>query len=591
MGIEESGAGEGNLRIALNGAQDALNITPGGNVGIGTTSPSALLAVGASSQFTVNSSGLITTSGGATITGTTAINTTGTSATNIGNSSDNTTIASLVATGYKILNDFAGGVTSFLANFNGSTYGSRGQSTASVFASAISYISGKINQAVPLEGLSTANGSANNLTFSRGTQVTGDRYETIDGNQGSISFWFKPNFPYNASGDKTLLEFPSLMRLIYNASTDTFDFGYYNGTDYTTIKASSAAQTFAAGTWTYIAITWDVDNSPYLQIKINGDAIGQYTTGAITVKTPQATNYIGSDQNSQNGAQGAFDDFIITDSVLRQIESGTVTTSSTTVTGTSTTFLKLSQLGYQDKFKLADDATIYTVNAISSNTSLVLTSAPSTHSSATAFQAGQMTALYNGGTGSAATLVEAVNRLFYATMDGSGNLSTTNTSFATSMDWKDYNASTNTNGQIAPNGTMEAASGGTPTSWSASSTPTLADAATANIFSDTRSQSIAVTAASQGITLTSNITVSAGQRYRVAAWVKSDGTNRANLRIRNVTASTNLAEMGTTSSEWQLLQTDITIPSGMTSLNLFVESGTAATYTFFVDNVAIWRLP
>lgn len=450
----------------------------------------------------------------------------------------------------------------------------------------LSYTSGMFNQGIGITGSNTLNGASAYLTFDRGTQVSGNRYSTIDGNQGSVSFWYRPSFAYDTSLDRVLFEFPSLGKLIYNSSTDKFDFGYWNGSDFTTVKVSSAAQTFTANSWVYVALTWDADNSPYLQIKINDSAIQQYTSGAITAQTPAATNYIGADSSGQNGAAGTLDDFVITAIPFRQIESGTVSSSGTTVTGSSTSFLNLSQSGYQDSLVFSGDSTVYTVNTITSATSLGLTQTPGVNKSAgTAFQAGQMTALYNGGRGnSVASTIEAHERLLYATMDDNGYLLPSNPSGATSMPW--VSAS-----NLALNGTMEAASSGTPTSWSASSTPTLADASTANILADTRTQSIAVTAISRGITLTSNLTVSAGQRYRVAAWVKSDGTNRANLRVRNVTASSDLATMTTTASGWQLLQTDITIPASMTSLNIFLESGTAATYTFYVDDVGIWLLP
>lgn len=448
----------------------------------------------------------------------------------------------------------------------------------------LSYTSGKFGQGIGITGSNTLNGASAYLTFDRGTQVSGNRYSTVDGNQGSVSFWYRPSYAYDTSLDRVLFEFPSLMKLIYNNSTDKFDFGYWNGSDFTTVKVSSSAQTFTANSWVYVAVTWDADNSPYLQIKTNNETIQQYNS-SFTVQTPAATNYIGADASGQNGAAGTLDDFIITALPLRNTEAGTVSSSGTTVTGSSTSFLNLSQSGYQDSLTFSGDSTVYTVNTISSATALTLTQTPSVNKSAgTAFKAGQMVALYNEGVGNAATIIESHQRLFYATMDDNGYLLPSNPSGATSMPWV---AASN----LAPNGTMEAASSGTPTSWSASSTPTLDDASTANILSDTRTQSIAVTAISRGITLTSNLTVSAGERYRVGAWVKSDGTNRANLRIRNVTASSDLATLTTTSSTWQLLQTDITIPASMTSLNIFLESGTAATYTFYVDDVGIWLLP
>jgi hypothetical protein len=56
---ETDGASEGNLRL-LEGATEIMNVTPGGNVGIGDTTPASLLTVGASDAFQVNSSGVIT---------------------------------------------------------------------------------------------------------------------------------------------------------------------------------------------------------------------------------------------------------------------------------------------------------------------------------------------------------------------------------------------------------------------------------------------------------------------------------------------------------------------------------------------------
>ncbi|MFH1840979.1 MAG: hypothetical protein ABH807_02385, partial [Candidatus Shapirobacteria bacterium] len=67
------------IKLTGTGGNDSWINT--GNVGIGTTGPTALFSVGAASPFTVTDAGLVTTSGGATITGTANINATGTSST------------------------------------------------------------------------------------------------------------------------------------------------------------------------------------------------------------------------------------------------------------------------------------------------------------------------------------------------------------------------------------------------------------------------------------------------------------------------------------------------------------------------------
>ncbi|MCL5095256.1 MAG: tail fiber domain-containing protein [Patescibacteria group bacterium] len=89
--------------------RNGTNLAPatiGDSVGIGTTSPSAPLSVGATSQFQVSSagavtavgvnsgSGLIQGTGGLTVTGTTNLNATGTSATAIGNATGNLSLVS-----------------------------------------------------------------------------------------------------------------------------------------------------------------------------------------------------------------------------------------------------------------------------------------------------------------------------------------------------------------------------------------------------------------------------------------------------------------------------------------------------------------
>ncbi len=55
---------------------------------------------------------------------------------------------------------------------------------------------GKLGQAVSMYG-NAAGTAGSTLTFNRGLQISGNNYEHINTNQGTISFWVKPNWNSN----------------------------------------------------------------------------------------------------------------------------------------------------------------------------------------------------------------------------------------------------------------------------------------------------------------------------------------------------------------------------------------------------------
>ena len=114
---------------------------------------------------------------------------------------------------------------------------------------------------------------------------------------------------------------------------------------------------------------------------------------------------------------------------------------------------------------------------------------------------------------------------------------------------------------------------------------TLADAATADILFDTRSQKITVTAISEG--MYKDFSVSAGADYVVLAWVKSDGTNDANVRIYDQTGSATVLTLTTISASYVMLTGGFEVPAGCSTIRVFIESGDNASYDIHCAQIQI----
>jgi len=185
---------------------------------------------------------------------------------------------------------------------------------------------GKLNQAVSMYG-NAAGTDGSTLTFNRGAQISGNNYENINTNQGTISFWVKPNWSNTAesgahtSSDpryKYFAEIPAgvhTLSLVYDdywnqvrAQTGSGDGAY----------ADAKAVTITAGNWYHIVMEWDLDNvligSKEVRLFVNNSEGTNSTINAV-LDAPSGVGHVGTTTSN-----ALIDDFAIYDRVLTTTE-------------------------------------------------------------------------------------------------------------------------------------------------------------------------------------------------------------------------------------------------------------------------------
>ncbi len=381
---------------------------------------------------------------------------------------------------------------------------------------------GKLGQAVSVYG-NAAGTQGSILSFNGGAQISGNNYEHLNGNQGSISFWFKPNWSNTAetgahtSSDsryKTLFYNNDGLRVFYDDYWNQLRAGSGDGS----YADAKTGYTITAGTWYHVVAVWnnnnDISQSKNIVIYANTSE-GTQTTNTFSGSSLTAISFIGAaDSTGNNAGNALFDDFAIYDRVLTTTE---------------------------------------------------------------------ITSLYNSGTGNEAGYVADPSLKFYAKLDGSGTLAPVTYNAGSSASKMQAATGELTGGtNLILNGNMEAASGGTATSWTCSSV-TCADAETANILFDSRSQKMTATA--QYGYFIQGITVAEGNNYTVSFWAKATGDN-IYARLRNP-GGTNLVDYIYLSTSWVRYETVVKIPAGFgTTLWLLFYDGNATGWQpFYVDNV------
>ncbi len=191
------------------------------------------------------------------------------------------------------------------------------ETASSTFTPSGYYDTGKSGQAV-----STYNSST--LTVPAGSQISGNNYEHIDTNQGTISFWFKPN--WSSASDTSTRDLFSATRSaryfsIYKNGSSGLYFQVYNSAQGSQIQAGCAFSNqcpMTAGSWYHIVGTWNYAGNS-ISLKVNGTSYGGVGTASGTAMATDGNLDIGH-RNGGGNASGLIDDFAIWDRVLSSTE-------------------------------------------------------------------------------------------------------------------------------------------------------------------------------------------------------------------------------------------------------------------------------
>ncbi|MEI6327470.1 MAG: LamG domain-containing protein, partial [Candidatus Roizmanbacteria bacterium] len=178
---------------------------------------------------------------------------------------------------------------------------------------------GKLGQAVSMYG-NAAGTAGSTLTFNRGAQISGNNYEHINTNQGTISFWVKPSWNGNDGVQHNLFSDGqgSQKFVIYTAGNSQLSARIPSNSE---INIAGAA-TINSGSWYLVTLQWSkntVDGTNYGILYLNNSVVSQTTT-AIVPQNPVSSYYIGSFPATGRPANALIDDFAVFDRVLSTAE-------------------------------------------------------------------------------------------------------------------------------------------------------------------------------------------------------------------------------------------------------------------------------
>uniref|UniRef100_A0A6M3XLK8 Putative lectin/glucanase superfamily protein n=1 Tax=viral metagenome TaxID=1070528 RepID=A0A6M3XLK8_9ZZZZ len=134
----------------------------------------------------------------------------------------------------------------------------------------------------------------------------------IKANKGSIAFKWKAPLPYNKyTDDFYLIYLHQFMSIRYDISDRMFYFQIYNGTNWSTAKVLSDAQTFGSSDWIKICATWDTSSATTMSFYIDSSTPEGTYASTWTEQAVPATLYVGSYHTSTSQSDGTFDELRI----------------------------------------------------------------------------------------------------------------------------------------------------------------------------------------------------------------------------------------------------------------------------------------
>ncbi|GAH44400.1 unnamed protein product, partial [marine sediment metagenome] len=159
---------------------------------------------------------------------------------------------------------------------------------------------GPFHSAPIVQGKFDGSGDGDNLSVSRGDQISGDFYSSLDYYQGSIVLWWTPekNRDAGQSNDEFLFEFDGSFRARYEHDNARI----YFSAGYQSVTASLTA---VAGQTYCLVFRWDskntLDGTNYLCISID-DAHTFDNATPPTVTTPDSAFHIGANSGAENSS-------------------------------------------------------------------------------------------------------------------------------------------------------------------------------------------------------------------------------------------------------------------------------------------------
>jgi len=146
------------------------------------------------------------------------------------------------------------------------------------------------------------------ITYSRGTQVAGNWYDTFDPYQGSISLWLRPEWDGDDGREHILFAAGNYSGHVVISKLSTNNLFAYIENDGGVIGETVSVSGWTAGTQYHIVVRWNshttIDGTNYVCLTIN-NSHSYDTTSTWTANAPEGTLYIGNEAENEDQVANA----------------------------------------------------------------------------------------------------------------------------------------------------------------------------------------------------------------------------------------------------------------------------------------------